>query len=113
MKLTWLDHSRKGGDSQIFAKSEAAAVLQSLEGLKIDLVIKLKGERNNFFGQKLGPKIPTLPKIHMLQTADHQKLVDLSKWPQYLTYYEWSKICIPLWQPEVPQKYNVLYFVVL
>ena len=47
--------------------------------LRIDLVIRLKGGRNQIKGPKLNPKVPKFPKIYISRTASRRMLVDPSK----------------------------------
>ena len=44
------------------------------------------------------------PKICISRTNGRMKFVDPSKWSQDPISYMCFKTCIPLWQPEVPQK---------
>ena len=48
----------------------------------------------HFFGPKLVPKAPKLPKIHISGTVSRRKLVDPSKWPQDLLYCGYTRIYI-------------------
>ena len=78
--------------------------------LSVGLVIILKEGPNICFGAKYGLKAPKLPKILISRIDGCKKLVDLSKWPQDLTYYGWSRICIVLRQSKVPRKYIFFLF---
>ena len=74
------DQLRKGRSSNC-CKLRDNSCFGILRGyfLKIDLVIRMKGEGNQFFGPKLDTKVLKLPKIHISQTAGQRKLVDPSK----------------------------------
>ena len=87
-----------------------ATVLEFLEDLFYWLDDQAKRWGNQLFGPKLDPKIPKLSKIHISRNTGTRKLVENSKWPQDMIYNGWSKICVPLKQSEVPQKYSLLYF---
>ena len=107
-----VDQSRKGDGCLIIANSETAAVLESLQGLFSELTrwIVQKVSETQFPGQNWVPKAPKLPKIHISQADGYKKLVDPSKRTQALIYCECSEIWILLRQPEVPQKWNVVFF---
>ena len=70
----------RGSDRPVIVNSETAAVLESLEGLFEGLTWS-QAERwaKRFFEHYLHPKVPKLPKIHILRTTGRKKLADISK----------------------------------
>ena len=93
--------------------------------LRIALVIRLKSEPNQFFGPKLSPKVPKSMSCESLVKVGWQLKMTIRHDLLRMVYHRWttgcikffgpppqndqgcSKICIPLKQREVPQKYGV------
>lgn len=73
-----IGQSRKGGNHPIIESSNCFRILRG-SIFRTDLVIKLKGGQNSFFGTKLSAKAQEISKLHISRTAGCRKLVDQSK----------------------------------
>ena len=72
------------------------------------LFFKLPWWAKSIFWPKLSPKAPNLPKIQILRTADHRKLVDHSKWPKKWIYTGFLRCVHPSDEQKCPE--NAILF---
>ena len=64
-----------------YCKLRDSSYFRILRGsmVRINLVIRSEGGRSPFFGPKMSPKVPKLPKIYKSRTAGRGRLINPSK----------------------------------
>ena len=89
-------------DGPIIVNSETAVVLESLEDLFSGLT----------YGScwKVDSKAPKLPKIHILWTSGHRRLVESTKHSKVLIYYERPAILYPSDNRKCPKSKIIICF---